>query len=97
MAAESPDFNAIGRRLGGVWGTNTTARPVAESIAEQLRIVWNARGAADLAQITERTACATFSASELSKDGCKHCGWSELAHDDAHVKNLDRAIRSLDR
>jgi hypothetical protein len=47
-------------------------------VAEQLRLVWNARGAADLAKLE-----AVF-----------------LADNDEHrpsMKNLNRALRSLDR
>ncbi len=48
---ESPDLEAIARRLSGVWGNTRTAQPMAESIAEQLRLIWNARGAADIVKL----------------------------------------------
>lgn len=58
---ESPDFDAIARRLiahlpipqGAEVAVHDggASDEVAASIAEQLRLVWNARGAADLAQL----------------------------------------------
>jgi hypothetical protein len=48
---ESPDFDEIGRVLADEAGYSgdDVARRVAASISQQLRLVWNARGAADLA------------------------------------------------
>lgn len=53
---------------------------LAIAIAEELRLIWNARGAADLAKVD----------AELSMMmGATMAG--------PYVKNLDRALRSLDR
>lgn len=100
----SPDFDDRARVLvdallldPDVWGTHgepgaTKLRIITAAIAEQLRLVWNARGAADLTAVSaSRPPCQTFSESELPKNGCKHCGWTEEAHDNA------AAIRALDR
>lgn len=47
---ESPDFDAIGSALAAEAGYSgdRVAQRVAASIAQQLRLVWNARGAADM-------------------------------------------------
>lgn len=72
LMPESPDFDRIARdHVPGapsdpLWSVNVQA------IAEQLRLVWNARGAADIAKIE----------AELSGP---------------YVKNLDHALRTLDR
>lgn len=46
-----PDFDQIARRIAGVWGDSSTLKPMTEAIAEQLRLIWNARGAADVARL----------------------------------------------
>ena len=49
---ESPDFEQIARRtVGDNFGTSPNYMAVA--VAEQLRLVWNARGAADIAKLAE--------------------------------------------
>lgn len=45
---ETPDFEQIARRLSGVWADRGAVEGMTESVAEQLRLVWNARGAADI-------------------------------------------------
>jgi len=73
---ESPDFDQIARRLADM----PDADDQVEAIAEQLCLVWNARGAADLAKVD----------AELSMMmGATMAG--------PYVKNLDRALRKLDR
>lgn len=48
--AETPDFDQIARRLSSLAGAFVTSpRSIPEAeIAEQLRLMWNARGAADV-------------------------------------------------
>lgn len=46
--AEPPDFELMAK---AVLGTPPSTTALYERIAEQLRVVWNARGAADLATI----------------------------------------------
>lgn len=75
--SEPPDFDRIALDLclaGDRDGPGST------EIAEQLRLVWNARGAADLVKVE----------AELSTlMGATASG--------PYTKNLDRALRSLDR
>lgn len=91
--AEAPDFDQIARQLAvshtdrpNIKGVDELVLMVAEmtalahSIAEQLRLVWNARGAADIVKIE---------ADLSSMMGVTASG--------PYVKNLDRALRSLDR
>jgi hypothetical protein len=83
---ETPDFAQIAHHIVDVAYTDDgqTVRDVKAvlraAIAEQLRLVWNARGAADLATIeTELTALmGSMTAAPF-------------------IKNLDRALRQLDR
>lgn len=77
---ETPNFDRIARdHVPGapsdpLWSVHV------QTIAEQLRLVWNARGAADIAKIE----------SELtSQMGASASG--------PYLKNLDRALRTLDR
>src|SRR3984893_6805550 len=87
---QTPDFEQIAHRIlddaytddGTTGDARTDARKAAlqAAIAEQLRFVWNARGAADLAKVeTELTAMMGATAAE------------------PFIKNLDRALRQLDR
>lgn len=85
---ETPDFEPIARgvvsRLYIDDGTGTTGSPledVERMIAEQLRLVWNARGDADLAT-TE------------SPDVIEARNFDNA---DETWRNIQRAIRSLDR
>jgi len=76
---ESPDFDQIARELSlglAVLGVAAYREAFAKDLAEQLRQVWNARGAADLAKVDAEMAASA-------------------GH--PHAKNLDRALRSLDR
>ena len=87
---QTPDFEQIAHRIlddaytddGTTGDARIDARKAAlqAAIAEQLRFVWNARGAADLAKVeTELTAMMGATAAGPS------------------IKNLDRALRKLDR
>jgi hypothetical protein len=81
---ESPDFDAIARASITRWGFDEE-EPLQRSLmiedfAEQLRQVWNARGAVDIATVE----------AELST----MMGWTAAG---PYVKNLDRALRTLDR
>ena len=83
---ETPDFEQIAHHIVDVAYTDDgqTVRDVKAAlragIAEQLRLVWNARGAADVATIeTELTAMMGATAAGPL------------------IKNLDRAVRQLDR
>jgi len=97
---ETPDFPTIALRvitdleaITGDDGPDPPGLPIAEIkafnaqtrqmmavIAEQLRLVWNARGAADIAKLED---------SLTSLMGATASG--------PYVKNLDRALRTLDR
>jgi hypothetical protein len=69
---EPPDFDAMARRLVEMTDLRL--------IRGQLMLIWNARGAADIAKLeTELTTMMGATASG------------------PYVKNLDRALRSLDR
>lgn len=81
---ESPDFEQIAREIDRIvteYARTTLDLPApVPAIIEQLRQVWNARGAADRALLD----------GELSSQmGSTAAG--------PYVKNLDRALRSLDR
>jgi hypothetical protein len=87
---QTPDFEQIAHRIlddaytddGTTGDARTGGRKAAlqAAIAAQLRFVWNARGAADLAKVeTELTAMMGATAVE------------------PFIKNLDRAVRQLDR
>ncbi len=76
LMPETPDFDQIARTILEA----SDGEPGEGRIAEQLRLVWNARGAADIAKIE----------TELSMlMGPTTAG--------PYVKNLDRALRTLDR
>ena len=79
--AETPDFDQIARKLfddyvGYVDDPNATLA----AIAEQLRLIWNARGAADITKLEAELSAMM---------GVTAAG--------PYVKNLDRALRQLDR
>jgi hypothetical protein len=82
---QTPDFEQIARHIVDVAYTDDgqvrdVKAALLAGIAEQLRLVWNARGASDLATIeTELTALMGATAAGPL------------------VKNLDRALRRLDR
>jgi len=77
---ETPDFAQIARTSVDAMSSLSTPVGRASYIAEQLRLVWNARGAADLVKVeAELTAMMGGNASG------------------PYVKNLERAIRKLDR
>ena len=79
--AEPPDFDQIARQLVDAYDPDAMAdRSIAIDITEQLRLIWNARGAADL---------VTLEAALSSLMGVTAAG--------PYVKNLDRALRQLDR
>ena len=51
---DTPDFTAIARQtLGASFPNGRTAEALAicDAFAEQLRLIWNARGAADIATV----------------------------------------------
>jgi hypothetical protein len=78
---ETPDFDAIARALLNLAATNgSIVSTTSEALIAELRLVWNARGAADLVKIE----------AELSS-------LMGVTASGPYVKNLDRAIRSLDR
>ena len=82
---ESPDFDQIARTLVEAQINAHHYEPIGilamvVTIAEQLRQVWNARGAADR---------ATIEGALSSQMGATAAG--------PYVKNLDRALRDLDR
>jgi hypothetical protein len=82
---ETPDFKKLAHEIAAQIlshrdDQHVVVVAIAEDLEEQLRQVWNARGAADLAKIE----------SELtSQMGATASG--------PYLKNLDRALRSLDR
>jgi len=83
--AETPDFVQIARNMITLIDDDDEEHRqlvsnVIADIAEQLRLVWNARGAADLATIEHdlSTLMGTTAAGP-------------------YLKNLDRALRKLDR
>jgi len=83
--AETPDFDQIARRLS-VPGVITGDPEVwIRLIAEQLRLVWNARGAADIVQM-ESTLFALLDRAVPAASPSTPL-----------VTQLDRALRTLDR
>lgn len=82
---ETPDFDQIALKIvERVFGLAELDQPgliiETRAVAEQLRFVWNARGAADVAKLdTELSILMGGTASG------------------PYTKNLDRALRSLDR
>lgn len=85
---ESPDFDQkalnildVVRLFTADLRSDGQTKALAQTvIAEQLRLVWNARGAADIVKLD---------ASLTSQMGATMAG--------PYVKNLDRALRTLDR
>jgi hypothetical protein len=73
-----PDFESLARRIAHFF--SPAAQGDALDPAQALRLVWNARGAADIAKLEADLA---------SQMGATASG--------PYVKNLDRALRSLDR
>lgn len=77
-----PDFEQIGWALAneaGYWSREEHAgRCVAASIAEQLRQVWNARGAADIVRMD----------AEVFADGTSREGFTTML--ERAIKELDR-------
>lgn len=89
MFSESPDFDAIAQTLihdaamiVGALAAGTDCLPARRAIAEQLRLVWNARGAADAEAIWEEPAA----------DGGDSDGGPYLS-----MASASRAINGLDR
>ena len=79
--AETPDFEFVATLICGPRGHNVTATSDEIAfLAEQLRLIWNARGAADIVKLE----------AELSS-------LMGVTASGPYVKNLDRALRSLDR
>lgn len=80
---DNPDFDHVARLLVHELDqicANLDAREAVRLMREQLRLVWNARGAADLVKVdAELTAMMGSTAGG------------------PYVKNLDRALRTLDR
>jgi aspartate aminotransferase-like enzyme len=82
VAVETPNFEQVAARLLRLTIDNFDPRwnATMRECTEQLRQVWNARGAADIAKLD----------AELSMlIGATMAG--------PYVKNLDRALRTLDR
>lgn len=82
---ETPDFDQIARSMITTIATDDEPRRhlingLIADIAEQLRLVWNKRGAADIAKLDNDLSILM---------GPTAAG--------PYVKNLDRALRSLDR
>jgi len=75
---ETPDFESLARRIAHFF--SPAAQGDALDPAQALRLVWNARGAADLVKLE---------AELTSQMGATASG--------PYVKNLDRALRALDR
>jgi len=75
---ETPDFDRIAREVVSLLQTQESDQ-FPDMVAEQLRLVWNARGAADMATI-DATITYTLSMADAGL-----------------MKQLDRAIRILDR
>ena len=72
---ETPDFDQIAKsHLQQVAKDLVQTSLAHKHVVDQLRLVWNARGAADIAKIE-----------------------ADVSLEDVYVKNLDRALRSLDR
>jgi len=74
---ETPDFKKLAHDIAATILSHRDDFVVTANagyVEEQLRLVWNARGAADIAKIE-----------------------ADVSLEDVYVKNLDRALRSLDR
>ena len=79
---ETPNFELIARQIHFA-ATGETLVLINDDIlpiADQLRLIWNARGAADLAML--ETTLSSLMGSTASGP---------------YLKNLDRALRQLDR
>jgi hypothetical protein len=81
----TPDFDQIAFAIvQRIWGNTELDQPgliiETQAVAEQLRLIWNARGAADVAKM--ELELSTVMGSTMAGPYCK---------------NLDRAIRKLDR
>ena len=77
---ESPDFEQIAKRIASAIPSAITRGLVELEVAEQLRVIWNARGASDIAQL-EAILTGLMGSTAAGP----------------YVKNLDRALRRLDR
>jgi len=78
---ETPDFDQIALALMAFVNDHPRLSDQnMRAVAEQLRLVWNARGAADVTKL-ERELSALMGSTAAGP----------------YVKNLDRAIRALDR
>jgi hypothetical protein len=76
---DTPDFDRIAREVVSLLQTQEVDQ-FPDMVAEQLRLMWNARGAADVAKI--------------------HWSLSWMMGDmkaGSYIKELDRALRTLDR
>ncbi len=84
MSAMTPDFEQIAQHLlSSIWATEVESERATDirMIATELRLVWNARGAADIAQLD--TAITSTTLSNAVVPGL--------------MKVLDQALRGLDR
>lgn len=84
---EPPDGLDDGGGAGFVLEVSPDEDDLTAAIAEQLRLVWNARGAADVEKLAEE---ATAKGSEIQTEA--FWALSRLA-----LADLDRALRTLDR
>jgi len=107
---ETPDFDQIARDLLEGLDIDEGEHPLAggwlranraSQIAQQLRLIWNARGAADLAAVKRDLlgTCADTSHSDPDNSGqCIRCGVVlDYLEPSERAEQLDRAVRSLDR
>lgn len=74
---DTPDFEQIADRLVV---SAAPFSPHRAAVVEQLRLIWNARGASDIAKVEAELS---------SMMGATKAG--------PYIKNLDRALRTLDR
>lgn len=83
---ETPDFDAIALRLTAAVAVLPipleAAHALVTEVREQLRLVWNARGAADVARVDATLPLLYLDQRNLD-------GWI--------AKHLDQALRKLDR
>lgn len=83
MPKTEPDFVKMAQRIAAppaAKDADSDYRAFVGQIVEQLRLAWNARGAADIVELE----------TELS-------GMMGVTASGPYVKNLDRALRALDR
>ena len=83
--SEAPDFDQIAQRLamslpGAIGPPFVRLR---EQIAQELRLAWNARGAADIVRLEAELSTADESTATIGRP--------------FSIKMLNRALRSLDR